>query len=205
MGKSARKKAEDLQTSIANTGMSTSANLQKGLVPNLDTASNYYNSIVGGNASALSKTVAPQINMANTAYDTARRQIEMNAPKGGARDASLTGLDTRKAGDVTRILQGGVSDALSHLENLGQTGLSGSLNSLGVAGNSAESIARMGAAKAQAVSSAIGGISGAAGMAMGAGQAKPTAPSGGGVGVGSPMNNVVNVAPSTSTARVPWY
>lgn len=172
--------------------MGTSNKLQTDLVPNLNTASNYYKSIVGGDPAALSKTVGPQINMSNQAYDTARRQIAMNAPKGGARDSALSTLDTRKAGDVTRILQGGVADALSHLENLGQTGLSGSLNSMGVAGNSADSLARMGAAKAQAVGSAIGGLSGAAGMALGAGSAKPSAPTGGGVGIGS-SPNIVNV------------
>jgi hypothetical protein len=153
-------------------------------MPSLTQAQKYYSDITSGDPGVMARATMPQINASREAYGRAADQIAMTAPKGGQRDQALTSLAQGQAGDVSKILTGGIQDAYNHLESIGQFGTSGALQGYGTATQAGSSLAQLSAAKAQAVGSGIAGIAGAAGGGLGKVAAKPSAPVGGGGAVG---------------------
>lgn len=190
MGKGAAKSAQSIQNKVGSSAFNISDTTQTQLMPNLKTTSDYYKSILSGDPQRLSRAVGPQIEMSRMVYDNARRQIEQTTPSGGIRTQALTDLQTRRAGDVSHILNGGVHEALQHLESLGQFGTQASLQGLGVAGNAGDSLARLSAAKAQAVGQGIAGIAGGVGGIIGMRAGRPPTTSGGGYGPQLPSPDI---------------
>lgn len=183
------------------TGISN--NLTTQLTPYLKQSGDYYSAIAGGDPAAVSRATAPQVNLSRMAFDQAQKQIEMTAPKGGQRDQAVSDLQSRQAGTISSILTGGVSDAIAHLEGLGQYGTSTSLQGLGVSGNAGQSLAQLSAAKAQAVGQGISGLGSAVGMGLGgagASAGKSSATTGGAVGVNPfSMTNPNNMGANSGT------
>lgn len=173
MGKSSARKAEGIQTQVGESSLGLSKDLLKEASPQRSTVGDFYNSIVKGDPVNLARTQAPKLNMSRDAYSQAKEQIERVLPKGGVRDQATADLAMRQAGAITNIMSGGVDDAVKMLMEMAQFGTGTSLSSMGVAGNAGDSLARMSAAKAQAVGQGIAGIAGGAGMAFGMKAAGP--------------------------------
>lgn len=168
MGKAAARESQNIQSKVASQSLDMANQSRQQTEPYLRQAGNYYSAVAGGDPANLSAYVAPQVNATRSVYDQARRQVERIAPKGGQRDQALTDLQSNQAGDVSRIMGGGVGDALQRLASLGSGGAQISLSGLGTAGGAGDALGRLAAARGQAIGSAIGGLGSAAGFGLGA-------------------------------------
>ncbi len=195
MGKAASKAAQTTLTGAAQNSTDISKQLQTQVMPALGQAQSYYSSVAGGDPASLARATMPQVNASREAYSQAQKQIDMTAPKGGQRDQATTSLAQGQAGDLSRILTGGVQDAYTHLANIGQFGTTGALQGLQTATGAGSSLEQLAAARGQAVSQGIAGVASVIGAGLGgaaAGGGKGGAPAGGGGGfVGS------SIVPST--------
>jgi hypothetical protein len=167
LGKGLSKKAAAVQTNVADKSSGISDQLRTDLMPYLKQSGDYYTNLIKGDPATLTRQMSPQINLSNMAYDNAKQQIERTTPSGGVRTQALTDLATKRAGSTTSILNSGITEALQHLEGLGQFGTQGSLQGLSVSGQAGDSLARLSAAKAQAVGQGIAGLAGGAGSILG--------------------------------------
>jgi hypothetical protein len=177
MGKSAGRRAETIQTNVSNKAMGLSDTLSAEAAPQRKLVGDFYESIVKGDPVNLARVRGPQLNLARDAYGQAQAQIERMLPKGGARDQAQTDLAIKQAGNLTSILSGGVDEAVQALTQLAQFGTGGSYQGMNIAGQSGESLARLSAARAQAVGMGIAGIGQGVGSAVGKGSmgsGKPT-------------------------------
>src|SRR5947207_2054758 len=112
--------------------MGTSGQLQKLSLPWYSQAGQYYSDVASGDPGRLAQAVAPQINVANQAYTQAQNQISQLLPKGGARDYAMTQAAIGHAGDTSRIMTGGINEAVRQLAGIGGGGISLNLQGLGV-------------------------------------------------------------------------
>jgi hypothetical protein len=164
MGSGERKSADnalDKQSDIATTQADISGQVANQSMPWTTLAGNYYQDILKGGDS-LTKAVSPQINSATSQYGVARSKAK-EQPLGGSRDRALREINLGEASSKSNIYSGGVSDAISNLASMGQTGTSTALGGYGSASSTLGNVASQYGQAAQGKSSSMGSLAGAGG------------------------------------------
>lgn len=154
---------KNLINSVISGGNSNVADARKTLQQPLD----YWSKILSGDRNAAVSSLSPEINTITSQYDTALKSINELSPRGGGRNSTMQDLTFKKAGDVSRLVDGArptaagaVTDIGSRIGNLGTTQLqigSGSLSS-GIAANQGQQ--KIDAASAGDLGSSLGTLIG---------------------------------------------
>ncbi len=65
---------------------------------------NYYSGILGGDRQSMMETVAPEVNTILGQYDTAKRAVAENAPRGGGANTTQANAPYALSGEITNLL-----------------------------------------------------------------------------------------------------
>lgn len=133
-----------------------------------DKAFNYYGGIVDGNKNAY-RVAAPEVNFMKRQFANAKSQVRDYLPAGGQKNRAYRDLAMSQPGAISSVFQKKIEESLARLASLGQQGVGNTLNANQGVSAAGDSLAQLSAARANAVSSAIGGITGLAGFAFGGG------------------------------------
>ncbi len=159
---------------------------------------NYYSGILGGDRQSMMETVAPEVNTILGQYDTAKRAVAENAPRGGGANTTQANAPYALSGEITNLLNtvrpqaaAATTDIGKFLSTLGttETGQAGNL----INQNAWTQLAKGGqqASTAGALGKAIGsilagaGVPGIIGNIIGGGAAGAGAAAAGGLGAPS--------------------
>lgn len=126
---------------------------------------NFFQALLSGDRNAILGAIAPQVDSLTSQYDTGRKSAEEFAPRGGGRGAALEELPFRKAGDISKLVQGaqltgaeGVSSVASLLGSIGTTEMGAGSSSASSAFNNIQTAKENQQQQAAAAGSAIGGL-----------------------------------------------
>lgn len=143
-GRSAQsKQAEGQNQQIAQTAVNNSTNemgagtdlLNKG-AQNLQTGTNFFNAVLGGNRDASTAALAPDINRIRDSNQQALTATNTLMPRGGGRTASLFGRPLATNDAVNNMYTGLRSNAAQSLSSIGQGQQGQGANLFGIANGS---------------------------------------------------------------------
>jgi hypothetical protein len=166
LGKSAAKKAEQLQSEAANRFTEYSKQLSAEAAPARKLTQDYYTSVVKGGPEAY-KAISPQVDFTKTQFRQARKQLDAGVPAGGARQRGYQQLAGAEAGTISGLFRDKINEILGRLQESGQFGTQAGISATGGVAGAGESLARLAASRANAVAGGLGGIAGALGTYFG--------------------------------------
>ncbi len=180
---------------------------------------NYYSGILGGDRQGMLETVAPEVNTILGQYDTAKRAVAENAPRGGGSNTTQANAPYALSGEITNLLNTVRPQAAAATTDIGKTLSALGTTETGQAGNLINQNAwtqlgkgQQQAGMAGALGKAIGSILAGAGVPGilgdifkgGAASAPAKLPISGALpGVGSMASSAASLAPASSLAELP--
>ncbi len=152
---------------------------------------NYYSGILGGDRQSMMETVAPEVNTILGQYDTAKRAVAENAPRGGGANTTQANAPYALSGEITNLLNTVRPQAAAATTDIGKFLSTLGTTETGQAGNLINQNAwtQLGKGQQQA------GMAGALGKAIGSILA--------GAGVPGLIGGLLNQKPSTAPAQLP--
>jgi hypothetical protein len=99
--------------------------------PSIDAATKYYQTLLGGNRSAISQAVSPTTGAIRDTFAGARGGIEAGMARGGVRDLALANTNRDEANQVSRVYSGVQPGAAAALMSSGQGLLNSGLSAFG--------------------------------------------------------------------------
>lgn len=132
----------------------------------------YYGGIIKGGPEAY-KAIAPQVDFTKQQFQNARKSLAQSAPAGGAYASGSRVLASNQAQTVSGLYRDKINEALQRLQEMGTSETSAGLTATGGVQAAGQGLGELAAARAQAIASGIGGISGAFGTFAGLHAAAP--------------------------------
>jgi hypothetical protein len=126
-------------------------------MPNLNSASDYWKSIMAGGPAAQAAT-APYAEKINAQAGAEQKQLQNNLPAGGEKNLALAQLPIQTGANIAGLYAGLGPQAASALGGLGGTAASAGTGSGGVSANAAGSNLSLAANQAAAKNQMFGGI-----------------------------------------------
>ncbi len=96
---------------------------------------NYYSGILGGDRQSMMETVAPEVNTILGQYDTAKRAVAENAPRGGGANTTQANAPYALSGEITNLLNTVRPQAAAATTDIGKTLSALGTTETGQAGN----------------------------------------------------------------------
>jgi len=162
------------QSAAAQQAQAQSAASYATTSPGLGIAENYYKALSSGDPQAIFKAASPSINAVIGNTEAAKRNIQLNMPKGGEQNLALEQADIAKASQIGNLETTAYTSSFPALANLASTGLGLSVNEMAnaIAGfqgasQSQSSIMQADAANKASTMGFLGSLAGGAGMALG--------------------------------------
>ena len=118
----------DRQNSLANYLRKQSEETYNLSAPAYGKAISWYQSLLGGNRTAMNQAVAPAVGQLNETYKGAERGLDRMGIRGGERDMARAELQRQKAGQIGGLTVGVQPAAADKLGQLGMQGMYASLN-----------------------------------------------------------------------------
>lgn len=159
MGKGPRvpQSAIDSQVNLQNTEAGLLNQYAGIALPNLGTASNYWQSILAGGPAAQSAT-APYAETIAGQTAAAQKQIQQTLPAGGEKNLALAELPIQSATNIARLYEGLEPTAASALSSLGLGAASAGSSSGGVSASAGTANENLAATTAASKNNMMGGI-----------------------------------------------
>lgn len=147
-------------------------------MPGLKTSMGHYSDLASGDSNAIFKAVAPGVQAIDQQFDSQKKNISDNMPRGGSRDLAMAETDVSKAGSVGNMVNQSYEGSFAALANLAGKGVGlsisevqNAISAFGGASNTAGNLANQQEAGKASMMGMIGSLAGdgatlgAAGMA----------------------------------------